>query len=136
AVFFFQAEDGIRDFHVTGVQTCALPISLEHDRAELALAVSAGVVGVGGVLAHQCGHGRLLRVEADAVVEGGDVDGPPASYLGGADGAHAAPVADGVDGAARAGGGVGGGDGGHRHPLSVPLCVCMNIIHECMGFIQ
>src|SRR5690606_5005407 len=26
ADFFFQAEDGIRDFHVTGVQTCALPI--------------------------------------------------------------------------------------------------------------
>src|SRR5690606_40875643 len=25
--FVFQAEDGIRDFHVTGVQTCALPIS-------------------------------------------------------------------------------------------------------------
>src|SRR5690606_41131631 len=24
--FFFQADDGIRDFHVTGVQTCALPI--------------------------------------------------------------------------------------------------------------
>src|SRR6266700_5211606 len=24
--FFFQAEDGLRDFHVTGVQTCALPI--------------------------------------------------------------------------------------------------------------
>src|SRR5437879_12235460 len=30
--FFFQAEDGIRDTSVTGVQTCALPISsrLEH----------------------------------------------------------------------------------------------------------
>src|SRR5690606_39651795 len=27
--FFFQAEDGIRDFHVTGVQTCALPISFD-----------------------------------------------------------------------------------------------------------
>src|SRR5437667_8755836 len=27
-VFFFQAEDGIRDRDVTGVQTCALPISL------------------------------------------------------------------------------------------------------------
>src|SRR5439155_5242596 len=26
SVFFFQAEDGIRDGHVTGVQTCALPI--------------------------------------------------------------------------------------------------------------
>src|SRR6266508_3759413 len=25
--FFFQAEDGIRDGHVTGVQTCALPIT-------------------------------------------------------------------------------------------------------------
>src|SRR5207245_6478609 len=32
--FFFQAEDGIRDATVTGVQTCALPISLEamHER--------------------------------------------------------------------------------------------------------
>src|SRR3712207_6933106 len=26
-IFFFQAEDGIRDIDVTGVQTCALPIS-------------------------------------------------------------------------------------------------------------
>src|SRR5256885_6394015 len=26
-LFFFQAEDGIRDYKVTGVQTCALPIS-------------------------------------------------------------------------------------------------------------
>src|SRR2546429_7104072 len=36
--FFFQAEDGIRDVAVTGVQTCALPISVRlgegarHDR--------------------------------------------------------------------------------------------------------
>src|SRR2546422_5271187 len=29
--FFFQAEDGIRDVAVTGVQTCALPISLRYD---------------------------------------------------------------------------------------------------------
>src|SRR5690606_39971725 len=29
AFFFFQAEDGIRDVHVTGVQTCALPIWLQ-----------------------------------------------------------------------------------------------------------
>src|SRR5256885_11315031 len=28
--FFFQAEDGIRDYKVTGVQTCALPICLER----------------------------------------------------------------------------------------------------------
>src|SRR5690349_22001200 len=29
--FFFQAEDGIRDLYVTGVQTCALPISAEAE---------------------------------------------------------------------------------------------------------
>src|SRR3712207_8567077 len=32
--FFFQAEDGIRDIGVTGVQTCALPISLGEALAE------------------------------------------------------------------------------------------------------
>src|SRR5256885_3223506 len=32
--FFFQAEDGIRDYKVTGVQTCALPISALGDSAE------------------------------------------------------------------------------------------------------
>src|SRR5256885_12842006 len=31
-VFFFQAEDGIRDYKVTGVQTCALPISVNGAR--------------------------------------------------------------------------------------------------------
>src|SRR5437879_9636299 len=30
-IFFFQAEDGIRDTSVTGVQTCALPIFAEAD---------------------------------------------------------------------------------------------------------
>src|SRR5256885_11562918 len=33
--FFFQAEDGIRDYKVTGVQTCALPISLARKRTVL-----------------------------------------------------------------------------------------------------
>src|SRR2546421_8416049 len=40
--FFFQAEDGIRDLIVTGVQTCALPIC--------PLAATAGRVGLSGVL--------------------------------------------------------------------------------------
>src|SRR5439155_3516534 len=35
--FFFQAEDGIRDGHVTGVQTCALPISLKRNRGRRGL---------------------------------------------------------------------------------------------------
>src|SRR5256885_6436678 len=35
-VFFFQAEDGIRDYKVTGVQTCALPIWAERTGAQFA----------------------------------------------------------------------------------------------------
>src|SRR5258708_23400470 len=46
--FFFQAEDGIRDDLVTGVQTCALPIC-------------AGLGELGGVRAHLL---RLFREEA------------------------------------------------------------------------
>src|SRR5690349_23940104 len=33
--FFFQAEDGIRDLYVTGVQTCALPISTRPPSSRL-----------------------------------------------------------------------------------------------------
>src|SRR5256885_6167698 len=33
--FFFQAEDGIRDYKVTGVQTCALPILRPAQRRHL-----------------------------------------------------------------------------------------------------
>src|SRR3712207_2879973 len=48
--FFFQAEDGIRDIGVTGVQTCALPISLSTVRAPRRLArVSAAKVSCGRI---------------------------------------------------------------------------------------
>src|SRR3712207_7720180 len=41
--FFFQAEDGIRDIGVTGVQTCALPIlAMELARVTEAAALAAG----------------------------------------------------------------------------------------------
>src|SRR3712207_2433346 len=49
--FFFQAEDGIRDIGVTGVQTCALPISttiLGHAHPKVVEAIS--------VQAHKLGH--------------------------------------------------------------------------------
>src|SRR5256885_1696128 len=35
--FFFQAEDGIRDYKVTGVQTCALPISALEQQIQAAI---------------------------------------------------------------------------------------------------
>src|SRR5256885_14855578 len=44
--FFFQAEDGIRDYKVTGVQTCALPISA----ISVAPGGGAGGAGAGGGL--------------------------------------------------------------------------------------
>src|SRR5690625_7627815 len=41
--FFFQAEDGIRDGHVTGVQTCALPIytGLEVDMEQRMISMNS-----------------------------------------------------------------------------------------------
>src|SRR2546422_3659807 len=41
-VFFFQAEDGIRDVAVTGVQTCALPISGANPSITLPLGTAPG----------------------------------------------------------------------------------------------
>src|SRR3989454_12245371 len=40
--FFFQAEDGIRDYKVTGVQTCALPISSSTGTVTLSAAAPTG----------------------------------------------------------------------------------------------
>src|SRR2546425_1551455 len=42
--FFFQAEDGIRDKLVTGVQTCALPISFTLSKLAAASLLSVNVV--------------------------------------------------------------------------------------------
>src|SRR5690606_39600254 len=46
--FFFQAEDGIRDFHVTGVQTCALPIFTARRRDERLVDVPIAVTAISG----------------------------------------------------------------------------------------
>src|SRR3712207_7102210 len=54
--FFFQAEDGIRDIGVTGVQTCALPISL-GEMAEMALSLRAHQ----GVEREQGSYAELTR---------------------------------------------------------------------------
>src|SRR5688500_19869346 len=63
---FFQAEDGIRDYKVTGVQTCALPISGDvRDLEPLAAAVEGGR----GVL-HDLGDDQLAgrdRVRGDQI---------------------------------------------------------------------
>src|SRR5690606_39836243 len=60
-VFFCQEEDGIRDFHVTGVQTCALPILPDEFMALAAEARTAhGLSPERGITAF--GEGRPLDV--------------------------------------------------------------------------
>src|SRR6266446_5311959 len=55
--FFFQAEDGIRDYKVTGVQTCALPILREPE------------IQIGNS-ANECGKEYRLRHVPNALMEG------------------------------------------------------------------
>src|SRR3712207_8655730 len=81
-VFFFQAEDGIRDIGVTGVQTCALPIFplagldlqlLEHRRVLVVVVTAFGAPRVvdrlGGedLLTHEVPHPA-----ADVLGSGGE----------------------------------------------------------------
>src|SRR2546421_4912851 len=54
--FFFQAEDGIRDLIVTGVQTCALPISIPT--SVVTCAGAAGMSSQGGLVASSTGAPR------------------------------------------------------------------------------
>src|SRR2546430_10109491 len=48
--FFFQAEDGIRDLTVTGVQTCALPICTTNPARNTATVLPARLVAEGELL--------------------------------------------------------------------------------------
>src|SRR2546422_8073281 len=51
SVFFFQAEDGIRDVAVTGVQTCALPISKTgRDASIMAVGALACLAAYAGLI--------------------------------------------------------------------------------------
>src|SRR5256886_1086383 len=59
--FFFQAEDGIRDLTVTGVQTCALPISGDPEEvAAVWEGAQRGIEGVTPAQLLQCSAEQLL----------------------------------------------------------------------------
>src|SRR3712207_7440983 len=89
--FFFQAEDGIRDIGVTGVQTCALPISVGGSaitRHPWVIAVAAcdtrgrpmpmsnlgSAVGRGGLMAPGEAITSLSAEDRKSVVQGKSVD--------------------------------------------------------------
>src|SRR5256885_11501587 len=90
-VFFFQAEDGIRDYKVTGVQTCALPISTARGPAGRSRRPCPGLPappghsrrvfgrdGAGGHAGrprHTAAAGRTRRTEKGRVGEKGGIRG-------------------------------------------------------------
>src|SRR5690606_40271759 len=107
---FFQAEDGIRDFHVTGVQTCALPIfggslALRPDLAEEVL----GRLGEAMGMDPRSGAGGILEVveaymeraiRRVSVEQGADPRRATLVAFGGAGGLHATALARRLDMAA------------------------------------
>src|SRR5689334_6347209 len=73
--FFFQAEDGIRDGTVTGVQTCALPISL-GDHAQTSFSVD------GQPIADQQSKAFSTQVPLDAIQSMELITGAPPAEFG------------------------------------------------------
>src|SRR2546430_7319897 len=80
--FFFQAEDGIRDLTVTGVQTCALPISFTPEEIEAAvdeahkwgLPIAAHAIGRTGI--EHC-----IRAAVDSIEHGAQMSAESARQM-------------------------------------------------------
>src|SRR5690606_39383062 len=72
------AEDGIRDFHVTGVQTCALPICLGQPYSAPGPAEQLDVkesLEIGDLPAYRAlGQGQLLGGPGKALMAGGGLE--------------------------------------------------------------
>src|SRR5256885_3972381 len=69
--FFFQAEDGIRDYKVTGVQTCALPIyrdPRDQERLRPAGVQDPGLVAEVDGRAHARGDRKSTRLNSSHLV--------------------------------------------------------------------
>src|SRR5437868_11798894 len=80
--FFFQAEDGIRDRNVTGVQTCALPISdqlAEDVRIEEQAAERLGQARV--VVDEQAGRGAAPGLQQRWQLAGQLAERRPAGHI-------------------------------------------------------
>src|SRR3989475_7442618 len=76
--FFFQAEDGIRDLTVTGVQTCALPISLYKSPKfglKLISIISIILIVIDGFIP------VMLNLDADLTVNNGFIMDEFARYM-------------------------------------------------------
>src|SRR5437762_8953232 len=70
--FFFQAEDGIRDTSVTGVQTCALPISISMGVSKSRLDGPVDELRIAGLIERtdwhpSCGQGYQLTPAGEEI---------------------------------------------------------------------
>src|SRR6266542_2424701 len=126
--FFFQAEDGIRDATVTGVQTCALPISPVAPAGGRAGAIDGDKEGggAGGDPRHRGDHraGRGVGYRqggAGLLRAGAQCAGGGQAGAGGADLPDDDQVAAGAGRPAAAAGGDPGGDGGNQRLLAEPV---------------
>src|SRR5690625_3566756 len=75
-IFFFQAEDGIRHGHVTGVQTCALPISnvIDPARGNLQKNIEQWTNGKGvNVVIETSGNAKAIQDAFNTVNRGGRI---------------------------------------------------------------
>src|SRR2546429_4633582 len=77
--FFFQAEDGIRDVAVTGVQTCALPISANRSFLEVSEGLEARYTGVRNWSFYARGEWSQTDGNQDEVETETDPSAPPRS---------------------------------------------------------
>src|SRR5207249_8002813 len=92
-IFFFQAEDGIRDRNVTGVQTCALPISVITDYYPKRMVYPFGKVDkhidsrltqaatIAQERAHAHSRSRCWHYVKDALLASGVIDSRPKTEL-------------------------------------------------------
>src|SRR5690606_40613474 len=82
-----QAEDGIRDFHVTGVQTCALPISVARD----------GPISVSSLTRSDLPHAGLSDVQWERLTElATSLTAEQSNWVGGYFTGYAAAVRGGI----------------------------------------
>src|SRR2546422_11406485 len=84
--FFFQAEDGIRDVAVTGVQTCALPISAALRERALAATNRYALADGAAAICTQAKLFGSLKAATPPTGSGRD-DGPPGAQGGAGGGA-------------------------------------------------
>src|SRR5256886_5861427 len=75
--FFFQAEDGIRDLTVTGVQTCALPISVYDHFGDL---FQTGYISDNNLTISGGNDRTLFYLSGEGMYNRGDMIGPNNHY--------------------------------------------------------